>query len=497
MNTLLIYPKYPDTFWSFKHTLKFLKKKAAFPPLGLLTIASMLPEDWNKKLVDINIEILRDEQIKWADIVFISAMIVQKDSAKEIIKRCKEQNKTVVVGGPFFTISNDEFPGVDHFILNEAEITLPMFLKDLKENKTLKKIYTSEEKPDITKTPLPMWSLININDYVTMSVQYSRGCPFNCEFCDIIVMNGRIPRTKTPEQMINEFRALYDAGWKGSIFIVDDNFIGNKLKVRQMLVKIIEWQKEKNYPFKLLTEASTNLADDDELMNLMSQANFHKVFLGIETPNPNSLKECGKVQNIAKDLKDVVKKIQNHGMQVMAGFIVGFDNDNEYTFDNQIKFIRETGIVTAMVGMLNAVPKTRLWNRLKSEGRLLKDSTGENTDGSINFVTKMDMPALKKGYEKIISTIYSRKEYYKRIDTFIKFYRPTVKGKLQTVDRNAFLRSLWKIGILSKARLRYWKLITKTILVKRKAFPVAIELAILGEHFEKITKKVLNRSAEV
>ncbi|MBD3303712.1 DUF4070 domain-containing protein [Candidatus Woesearchaeota archaeon] len=489
MNALLVYPKYPDTFWSFKHVLKFVSKKAAFPPLGLMTVASMLPKEWNKKLIDVNITKLTDQQIEWADTVLIGAMVVQKESAKEIIQRCKEKGKTVIAGGPAFTTQHKNFPGVDHFVLNEAEITLPLFLEDLKKGGP-KKIYTSDKRPDIKETPVPLWSLIDFKDYASMSVQYSRGCPFNCEFCDIVIMNGRIPRTKTPEQIIKEIQSLYDAGWRGQLFIVDDNFIGKKEEVKKMLAHLIEWQKEHDYPFQLYTEASTNLADDNELMQLMSTANFFKVFLGIETPCVDSLKECGKMQNATRDLAEAVKTIHNNGMQVMGGFIVGFDNDNEGIFDAQINFIQQTGVVTAMVGLLNALPQTRLWHRLKAEGRLLQDTSGENTDGSLNFAPKMGRQKLTRGYKRILSTIYSPKQYYQRIDTFIRHYKPTARTRVTKKDIKAFFRSVWSIGVLSNSRLRFWKLILKTGFTKRKSFPVAVELAILGLHFEKITKKV-------
>ncbi|MBI2176227.1 B12-binding domain-containing radical SAM protein [Candidatus Woesearchaeota archaeon] len=491
MKILLVYPKYPETYWSFKHILKFVSKKAAFPPLGLLTVASMLPPDWEKKLVDANITELKNEHITWADLIFIGAMVVQKDSAREIIKRCKAMGKTVVAGGPLFTTLQEKFEGVDHFVLNEAEVTLPLFLEDLR-NGNSKQVYTSMERPDVTKTPLPMWSLIDFKDYATMLVQYSRGCPFDCEFCDIIIMNGRIPRAKTPEQLITEFQALHDAGWRGSVFIVDDNFIGNKLNVKKMLPSLIQWQKEHNYPFKLLTEASTNLADDEKLMQMMSSANFYNVFLGIETPNIDSLKECGKFQNVSRDLSETVKTINRHGMQVMGGFIIGFDNDTESIFDTQISFIQQAGVVNAMVGLLNAIPETRLWHRLKAEGRLLNDPTGENTDGSLNFVPKMSREKLISGYRKILSSIYSPNNYYQRIETFLKSYKPTVRSRISSEKLNAFLKSAWSVGILSKARLLYWKLLLKTALTKTKAFPTAVELAIYGLHFERITKRVLS-----
>ncbi|MCK5283287.1 MAG: DUF4070 domain-containing protein [Nanoarchaeota archaeon] len=490
MNILFVYPKYPDTFWSFKHALKFVSKKAGLPPLGLLTIAAMLPKEWNKKLIDVNVNELKERHIAWADMVFISAMIVQKEGCKEIIRMCKAQGKTVVAGGPFFTTQQEKFEGVDHLILNEAEVTLPMFLDDLKKGKP-KQVYTSSIRPDITKTPVPLWSLINLKDYATMAVQYSRGCPFNCEFCDIIIMNGRIPRTKTPEQMINEFQSLYDAGWKGAVFVVDDNFIGNKVKAKEMLTHVIGWQKKYKYPFKLQTEASTNLADDIELMQMMSAANFNSVFLGLETPSIESLKECSKIQNTTGSLPVAVKTIQQNGMQVSGGFIVGFDSDTENIFEAQIKFIQQIGVVTAMVGMLNALPQTRLWHRLNAEGRLLHDTTGENTSACINFIPKMDKEKLIEGYKKILAKIYSPKNYYKRINTFIKHYKPTAKGRISKNDISAFMKSVWKIGILSRARLLYWKLLIKTGLTKRKAFSTAIELAIYGQHFERVTKRIL------
>lgn len=494
INALLVYPKCPDTFWSFKHVMKFISKKAAFPPLGLLTIAPMLPKEWNKKLIDVNIKELSDDEIKWADIILISAMLVQKEDAKKIIKRCKSFGKTIVAGGPAFTTQHEKLTEVDHFVLNEAEITLPMFLKDLAKGNA-KKIYTSTKRPDITKTPIPDWSLINFKDYVTMMVQYSRGCPFNCEFCDIIIMNGRIPRTKTPNQIINEIQSLYNRGWRGSIFIVDDNFIGNKTKVKQMLRHLIKWQKEKGYPFKFLTEASLNLADDQELMQMMSEANFNKVFLGIETPSINSLKECGKFQNTKRNLAESVKIIHKNGMQVMGGFIVGFDNDTENIFESQIRFIQEVGIGTAMVGILTALPKTKLWHRLKREGRLLKDTSGENTDGSINFIPKMGIENLSKGYKKIISAIYSPKNYFKRLNTFFKHYDPKVKNKIKHPLKmiSAFFKSIWSIGIISKARSYYWKLLIKIGFTKIKAFPLAVEQAIYWKHFSKMVQRNIEK----
>lgn len=490
MKALLVYPYYPDTFWSFKHILPYISRKAAFPPLGLLTVAAMMPEDWEKRLVDVNIAPLRDEDLAWADMVFISAMVVQEAGAKEVIARAQAMGKCIVAGGPAFTAQPERFQGVDHFVLNEAETTLPPFLEDL-ERRTPKRFYTSSVRPDISTTPIPLWSLINFHDYVTMSVQYSRGCPFDCEFCDIVVLNGRRPRVKPTDQMLREVESLYDAGWRGPVFIVDDNFIGNIVSVKQFLRDLIEWQAQHHYPFKFMTEASINLAQDDELIRMMSKANFHKVFIGIETPSTDSLKECGKKQNVAMDFPQAIKTLHQNGLQVMGGFIVGFDNDTEGIFDQQIRFIQKIGVVTAMVGILNVMPKTRLWQRLQSENRLLGNATGENTDASLNFIPTMRREALLNGYKRLLVTLYTPKCYYARINIFLKNYNPTARGKLLWSDLRAFIRSLWRIGILSRTRFHYWKLIVKTALTKRKALPVAVELAILGRHFQLVAKRAL------
>ncbi|NLE09129.1 MAG: B12-binding domain-containing radical SAM protein, partial [Dehalococcoidales bacterium] len=316
MKILMVYPRYPDTFWSFKHALKFVSKKAAFPPLGLLTVAAMLPETWTKKLIDMNVERLNDSDIEWADYVFISAMSVQTKSVHDVIARCREAGTKIVAGGPLFTTGHHEFEGVDHFVLGEAEVNLAPFIADLEKGQA-KPLYESNERPDISCTPVPMWSLINMKNYSSMNIQYSRGCPFDCEFCDIVLLNGHLPRTKSKEQFIAEFDALYTHGWRGGVFVVDDNFIGNKKKLKaEILPAIIEWGKTVKYPFALNTEASINLADDEDLMRLMVEAGFDVVFIGIETPNEESLVECAKYQNQNRSLVDSVKKLQQFGMEV-------------------------------------------------------------------------------------------------------------------------------------------------------------------------------------
>ncbi|MFO8009367.1 MAG: B12-binding domain-containing radical SAM protein [Dehalococcoidia bacterium] len=489
MKILLIYPKYPDTFWSFKHILKFASKKAAFPPLGLLTIASMMPGDWERKFVDMNVSNLKDKDIEWADYVFISAMITQKESTKEVIERCNKTGTRVVAGGPVFTTGYTEFQGVDHFVLGEGEATFPDFLRDL-ENGCAERIYYSEEHPEIIDTPVPDWDLIKSKHYFSMPVQYSRGCPYDCEFCDIIVMNGHVPRTKTTEQLLAEFDALYKRGWRGSTFIVDDNFIGNKVKVKQMLPEVIRWQRERGYPFLFFTEASLNLADDEELMEMMGDAGFDKVFIGLETPLEESLAECNKFQNEHRDMAASVKTIQNHGMQVLGGFIVGFDSDPESIFDAQISFIQRIGVVTAMVGILNALPKTRLYNRLKAEGRLLEDSSGNNTDGSLNFIPKMDPEVVINGYHRIVQTIYSPRKYYERIGAFLEEYRPRPirRRRIGLSEIKGFLWTTWHLGIVGKSKRYYWKLIAKAFFKHRRAFPEAVTLAVYGLHFRKVAE---------
>lgn len=493
MKILLLYPKFPSTFWGFKYALPFIGKKAAFPPLGLLTVAALLPQDWEKKLVDLNLQNLNEEDLIWPDFIFISAMVAQKDSVKEIINLAKKFGKKIVAGGPLFATGFEEFLGdIDHFVLGEAEISLPYFLNDL-ENNALKKIYKTNLWPDIRETPVPLWELININKYGSMGIQFSRGCPFNCEFCDIVLLNGRMPRAKDKEQVLKELDTLYDRGWRDSIFFVDDNFIGNKIKLKEeILPAIIEWMEEKKYPFVFNTQVSINIADDKELMELMSRAGFNTVFVGIESPNEESLKKCGKFQNTNRNLLSSIRAIQNHGLRVDAGFIIGFDQDTPSIFDQMILFIQTSGIMTAMVGILQALPKTRLWERLKTEGRLVSQPTA-NTDGTINFVPKMNLNSLVQGYKKIINHLYSPKNYYQRITTFLKEYKPKMKRrrKLNFNHLFALLKSIWILGIREKERAYYWKIFFRCLLKNPKLFPLVIDMMVKGYHFRKISEEYL------
>ncbi len=491
MKILLVYPKYPITYWGFQYALKFVSKKASFPPLGLVTVAAILPAHYEKKLVDMNVTSLKDKDILWADYVFISAMAVQKESAREVINRCKQLGVKTVAGGPLFTSEPEEFDDVEHLVLNEGELTLPEFIRDL-EAGVARRVYTCAEWADLRATPVPMWQLIDQKQYATMNIQYSRGCPFNCEFCNITSLYGRIPRTKDGAQLIAELDALYDSGWSGGVFFVDDNFIGNKQKlIQEILPALIAWMSAKKRPFGFLTETSINLADDDELMSMMVKAGFDTVFVGIETPNEESLVECNKTQNKNRDLISCVKKIQRFGLQVHGGFIVGFDNDNAGIFDSLINFIQQSGIVAAMVGLLNAPKGTKLYQRMAKEGRLVEGFSGNNTDFTMNFIPKMDRGMLIKGYNRIVDTIYSPKKYYERVQVFLKEYNPVKTGAVRVNFTHimAFVKSVIRLGIFGRERRYYWKLILWSLFRRREVFPLAVILSIYGFHFRKVFKK--------
>ncbi len=492
MNVLLVYPKYPDTYWSFKYALKFISKKAAIIPLGLVTVSSLLPENWCKNLIDLNVSNLNDRDILWADLVFISAMAVQRKSVDEILLRCKNLQKVTVAGGPLFTEEYEHFTGVDHLILNEAELTLPLFIEDLK-NGIAKKIYKSDKFAEITSTPIPDYSLLKLNKYASVAIQYSRGCPFDCEFCDIIALFGHKVRTKTADQLISELDKLLKLGWKGSVFFVDDNFIGHKNKLKtEILPRIVMWMKDNGYPFVFCTEASINLSDDEELMDMMVNAGFNKVFVGIETPDENCLTECNKVQNNNRDLISCVNSIQQHGMEVTAGFIVGFDSDPENIFQRQIDFIQKSGIISAMVGLLNAPRLSKLYQRLNKEGRIIDKSSGDNTDYSLNFVPVMDKGTLLKGYQKIIHDIYSSKSYYTRVKLFLKQYNPPYRAiKLPDfTEVIALIKTILYLGILMKNRKYYWKLLFWSLFNKPQSFILAVTYSIYGYHYRKIFRDV-------
>jgi len=486
MNILLIYPKFPDTFWSFSYALRFIGKKSAFPPLGLITVAALLPGQFQMRLVDLNVDGLTDDDLAWADMAFISAMAVQRKSAIYVIDRCKSKGLKIVAGGPLFTAEPNAFGQVDYLVLGEAEVTLPAFIADLK-NGCPKKIYNADGYPDMHQTPVPLWDLIPMRRYASLNIQYSRGCPFNCEFCNITALFGRTPRIKTPQQVVAELDVIYQAGWRGNIFFVDDNFIGNKRSLKEhLLPALIKWRKNKK-GCVFFTEASINLADDPELMAMMAEAGFDSVFIGIETPDANSLTECCKTHNKNRDLLQDVKKIHRSGLQVMGGFIVGFDSDPPSIFQRQIDFIQKSGIVTAMVGMLQAPPGTRLFERLAREHRVCTEFSGDNVDGRTNIIPAMGLDKLIDGYRTIMQQIYSPRKYYQRVRRILK----ELKGPAATTPVNwqrilAFWRACLRLGVLGKERFQYWRLLTWTLARRPKLLPLAVTLAIYGYHYRRI-----------
>ncbi len=486
MNVLLIYPEFPDTFLGFKHALKFIRKKAVSPPLGLLTVAAMLPGEWSKRLVDLNVTKLTEEDLVWADYAFISSMVIQKDSARQVIAKCKEAGVKVVAGGPLFTTEYDQFGEVDHLVLNEAEVTLPSFLADL-DRRCARHIYMTSEFADIRKTPIPMWELADLNLYASINIQFCRGCPYDCDFCNVTTLFGHRPRTKTIEQIISELDKFYTLGWRGTAFFVDDNLIGNKKHFKsELLPAIIGWQRGKGQT-TFNCQISINIADDEQLMRMMAEAGFDTVFVGIETPDEDTLSECGKKHNKNRNLVEDVKRIHRAGLQVEGGFIVGFDNDTHTIFQRQVDFIQKSGIVMAVVGILQAPPGTKLHKRLKKENRVLGQISWNSIDGVTNIIPHMDIDSLKEGYKHILHHIYSPKHYYQRLKTFLCEYKPRKTETPQNFEHIlALFRSIYHLGIIGKERFYYWNLLLWTCFHYPKLFPLAIRLAIYGYHFRRV-----------
>ena len=496
MNALLIYPEWPDTYWSFKHALPFEGKRSAYPPLGLMTVAALLPPDWKKRLVDTNIRPLTDADLKWADVAMLSGMLVHKKEILEILARCRKRGLRTVIGGPV-TSSVVELPQhADHVVVGEAEDIVAGLAEDL-ERGNAKPLYQAPERPMLSSTPLPDLSLIEMKHYSAMAIQYSRGCPFNCEFCDIIEIYGRKPRLKSPEQVIAEVEQLRDRKWRGSVFVVDDNFIGNKVKVKEMLPVLADWNNRQRKPYTFFTEASVNLADDLDLLQKMKDARFIRVFLGIETPVEESLKEAQKLQNTRRSLMDSVRRIQGYGMEVMAGFIVGFDSDPEEIFDRQVEFIQESGIPLAMVGLLLALPGTQLHRRLLKEGRILAEGTGNNMNLALNYIPKMNPEKLVEGYRSILKRIYAPEAYYDRVRKFLaESPRVLHHAPRTSSDYMAVLRSMIQQGVLGESRGSYWKFFLEAATKYRYAFDRAIMLAIMGYHFQTLTRIVLESDSQ-
>ena len=490
VNVLLISPEFPETFWSFTHALRFIRRRASSPPLGLLTVAALLPDHWGKRLVDLNVTELTDADLAWADCAFIGGMIVQRSSAASVIERCKVAKLTVVAGGPLFTMESERFDGVDHFVLDEAELTLPPFLADL-ERGCAKRVYRATGFADLTASPVPMWELLDFRGYASMSVQFCRGCPYDCDFCNVTALLGHRPRTKSVAQVIAELDRLIELGWRGNVFFVDDNLIGNKRDAKtKLLPELIAWQRRHGHiPFN--AQVSMNLADDDELLRMMAEAGFDTVFIGIETPDEAALAACNKKQNLRRDLIADVKRVQRAGIEVYAGFIVGFDTDTSSSFQHLTEFIQRSGIVTAMVGLLQAPPGTRLFERIRAEGRLTGSMTGDNVDGTTNILPLMGLDTLRQRYRALIAQLYEPKPYYARVRTFLREYRvPTVRPRLDAQRLLAFVRSTARLGLLGRERFQYWRLLGWTLLRRPRLLPNAVTLAICGYHFRLISERL-------
>jgi len=492
LNALFVYPRFPDTYWSFRYALSFQGKRAAQPPLGLMTVAALLPSSWNKRLVDTNVERLKDSDLAWADVVLLSGMQIQHEHLVSIVRRCRARGLRTVVGGPIASSLSAAAIEADHIVIGEAEDVAADLARDL-EAGCAQPIYQAAERPSLERSPMPDFSLIRMKRYSTMTVQYSRGCPFNCEFCDIIEIYGRRPRIKPIAQVLSEFDQLYALGWRGPVFVVDDNFIGNKIRVRDLLAALAVWQREHGRPYRLITEASLNLADDPALLQAMKDAGFDSVFLGIETPDESSLAATNKHQNTRRDLLSSVATIQSYGIEVMGGFILGFDTDREDIFDRLVDFIQKSAIPIAMVGLLQAMPGTQLHRRLTREGRILHAGGGNNTGCELNFLPRMNSHRLVEGYRSVLRRIYSREAYYARVRAYLQRCRPHYQARISLANVRAFVLSILRQGVLDRARVSYWKFVFTAATRHPRSFGAAMTLVVMGYHFQVITEQMAGK----
>ncbi|MGB0561619.1 MAG: B12-binding domain-containing radical SAM protein [Spirulinaceae cyanobacterium] len=489
MRTLLLYPLFPKTFWSYEKILELVNKKVLLPPLGLVTVAAILPQDWEFKLVDRNIRPATEAEWDWAEQVIISGMLVQRADMIEMVKEAKCRGKRVAVGGPYPTALPDEMraAGADFLILDEGEITLPLFVKALERGETCGTITAGDEKPDVTTTPIPRYDLIELSAYDVMPIQFSRGCPFQCEFCDIIVLYGRKPRTKSPEQLIAELEALYEVGWRGVVFMVDDNFIGNKRNVKLLLKELKVWQKEHQYPFRFDTEASLDLAQDDELIELMLDCNFAAVFMGIETPDTDSLQVTKKFQNMRSPLLESIDKVTRAGLRVVAGFIIGFDGEKKGAGQRIVEFAEVTGIPTTTFSMLQALPNTALWHRLEKEGRLRSQDGTVNQTTLMNFVPTRPIEDIAREYVDAFYQMYEPNRYIDRTYRyFLKLGAPKVSPPFQWpqwVIIRAFAIIIWRQGIKRSTRWKFWHHLMHILLTNPGVAEHYVAVCAQNEHF--------------
>ena len=492
MRVLLVYPLFPTSFWSFEKNLELLGYKALLPPLSLITVAALLPQSWEFRLKDRNIgDEITAADWEWADLVAVSGMIVQKPDMLALIQEAKQRGKSVVAGGPYATSLSEEVlaAGADFLVLDEGEITLPLFVAALEQGATEGIFRADGQRPELILTPVPRYDLLELDAYGQMAVQFSRGCPFQCEFCDIIILYGRVPRTKTPTQVKAELQALYDLGWRRMVFIVDDNFIGNKSNVKNLLQEIEPWMEEHNYPFGLITEASVDLAEEDELLELMVATNFRAVFLGIETPDTESLLLTKKHQNMRRPLVETVQKINQAGLRIMAGLIIGFDQEEAGAGQRIVDFVEATSIPLPLVTMLQALPNTALWHRLEKEGRLLQELEGDINQTTLsNFIPTRPIEEIAEEYIACFWHLYEPKRYLQRAYQHYVQMRPNPRGgkkpwQLQWVEVRALLIVCWRQGIQRDTRIQFWRQLGVLLWKNPKVWPNYLVTCAMLEHF--------------
>jgi radical SAM superfamily enzyme YgiQ (UPF0313 family) len=490
MKVLLAYPEFPTSYWGFQYGLPLTGRKATLPPLGLITLAALLPREWELRLVDLNVTRLRESQLKWADAVFVGGMRVQAPSIHEVVRRASAAGRRAVVGGPAPTTAPAEFADADVIFQGEAEGRIDELLAALQTTRTVRLAPRADsDRPSMQESRVPRFDLLDLRQYASMSVQYSRGCPFSCEFCDIIEIFGRRPRVKTNEQVFAELDALLQLGYRGSVFFVDDNFIGNKPAVKGLLPDLARWQQQRGYPFELYTEASVNLASDETLIASMVQAGFTAVFLGIETPSPETLAATNKQQNTRLDLGLAVERLTGAGLEVLGGFIVGFDGDGPDVFESQLRFISSLPIPLAMVGLLTALPGTALWRRLEHEGRLRALSSGDQF-GRTNFEPKMDEETLLRGYAELLGQIYTPQAFYQRCEAYVDRAPPLPGKKKPSVAHVlTFLRTVFHVGLRGQHRRLYWRLLVRSLRHAPHTFAWAIGSIVQGEHLIRYTRE--------
>jgi radical SAM superfamily enzyme YgiQ (UPF0313 family) len=473
-------------------------------PLGLITVAAMLPKNWEARLVDLNVEELAQKDAQWADLVFLGGMISQQPDHLRLIDHFHSLGKRVVVGGPDATSSPHLYDKADHLVLGEAEVTLPRFLADLLREEPKHRYEAGGEKATMADSPKPRFDLLKFNKYLHVGIQWNRGCPFQCEFCDIIELFGRVPRGKSAEQVLSELQALYELGYRGHVDIVDDNFIGNKKAVKLLLPRIIQWLKEHHWPFEFSTEASLNLADDEELMGLMQEAGFNWLFVGIETPDEETLKAAHKLQNTHRSMSDSIHKIMRHGMIVNAGYIIGLDGEKGDVAQAILDNIESTSIPVNMVGLLFALPNTQLTRRLKKEGRLdpnyeiPPEKTACQCVSGLNFTTLRPRFEILRDYRRVIQEAFLPEKYFGRIlklalmqDCSKKRMRPTLWYHLK--DLRTFLRLTLRLGLSPATRAQYWKVFWTCLLKNPLALRNAVSLMALYLHFQTFRDYVLGR----